>query len=352
MSIAAQRFDPFAKEFNIPTADFGSLRDIGGLLNRPLEAAKGVLADIKAIFDQFKNRVISATAPVVGFIEDLLSSIGRMAKSGFDTVLNLASLTESAIGDLIESVFSGFPREIINAVKAVGRTCRDNSLGAGIGAGLGVKVPTLNCNNIKGGTAECDLIPTAGIFNALGQDVAGGISRGVNAIRKGVQALVSLLTMGYSANLCNVFAAAVVGLGIDHKGVMGIAAAAALNHDGKRGSINALLDIPKNDVSQVARLSPSVIRNSVENISDNIGVYQSNAREIGEKVTASLEALDSNWNLTDSGEILTSKVGKYNKTMDTMLTAMQTAKPIDTSSLTSLSSGVKDMFSSAYSFLT
>lgn len=335
MALKAVRVESFNRDFGAPVQDFLSSRSVSDVFN--VEEFKLGLSnpDLVAGVDklkEFRSNAIETLSSSKDFLED----ITRNAKEQFNKIVDLGSLAQDKINDIINDVFSGFPKSIIDSVKSVGATCRNNALSAGLSAGNSF-AGNPNCGSLGVGNANCPPGATQGLLGSIGSDVARALKRGMDAVKKAVQAVATLLGMGYNANLCNVLSSVMAATGIEDKSILSIAAASVLNKEGLRGSVNAAVDLAKGGLVGLGKLAPAGIKLTATNMTMGVGtLVASNKKAVSSAVRDSFDLIDTNWNKTTSGT--TTHAGmKYNSTMNTLVENDRRTATFDTSSLTALS---------------
>lgn len=364
MAISATRFEGFSRDFNIPIKDFNSIREVG-VFNTPETGFKDFLESAQDMAEQVRSNFIEGLGVGKGLLNDVkdlgkgatsaVSEAMRMAKGVFDNVANLASASSDMINGIIDNIFEGFPKDIMNALKSVGALCRNEAVATGISLGLNVG-HNVNCSGLGIGSNNCPPSSTRGLSGAIGgpfmdgvSGVLGAIGKGLSAIKNGIQALSSLLSVGYSANLCNVFSSVVDKLGVKDLSVIGIAAAGMLSKEGLKGSISAAVDIAKNNVGNVAALAPSAIRNTAQNLTIGPALNSDNIKHVSNSVTSSFDSLDNFWNTSEKGYVSTAKTGDYNEAMGKIVDYQRTTTTFDTSDINKVNESSSSAYSSAYS---
>lgn len=293
MAIKASRMESFSRDFNAPVLDFKTARDVKDVFNiadSAKDTALTALADAKSIASQIQSNAMD----LLGESKEFLSDLTREAKGQFDKIVDLANVSEKAMKGLIDDVFSGFPKSVIDAVKSVGTLCRNNAIGAGMGAGRKF-MSNPSCGNFSAGAANCPPSSTKGLLGSIGSDVNRALKRGLDAIGKAVTAVASLLGMGYSANLCNVLTSVMGSTGIGDVGILGVAAASVLNQSGLKGSVNAVLDIAKSSIGNLAALAPSAIKNTAKNLALGTVLNSKNIKQASDGILTSFGLVDKNW---------------------------------------------------------
>lgn len=302
MALTAQKIQGFSKDFNAPVRDFISSREVG-VFGTPSLSLDDLLDTSDDLINKTRNNVIESLSGVKDFMDD----ITRQAKDQFDKIIDLAQLTESKISEIIDDVFSGFPQSIINAVKSVGSVCRNNAIGNGMSSG-GNLINNPNCAGFGIGNANCPPGATQGLLGNIGTEISRGLKRGLDAIRKGVQVIASLLGMGYNANLCNVLTSVLDATGIGDKSIISVAVASVLGKEGLRGNVNALVDVAKSNVGNLAKMVPGLVKTTAGNMKLGNTVNLTNIKHAGASILGSFSAVDKNWNVGKTGLISTAGV--------------------------------------------
>lgn len=358
MAISATRFEGFSRDFNIPIKDFNTIRDVG-IFNTPDGGLKGLLESAEDLASQARSNLIDGLQldKVSSLIEDAkgvgkeltesVSDVARMAKGAFDNIVDLGNASQSMINGIVDDVFGGFPKEVTNVIKSVGSVCRNNALGSGIGLGSSFALKP-NCTSLAVGNASCPPGATQGLLGTIGSDIASAIGRGLSALKKAVQALGSLLSLGYSANLCNVLTSVLNLTGIGDKGVIGVAVAAVLNKEGLKGNIGAALDVAKSSVGNIAALAPLAIANTAQNMVIGAALNLDNIKHVSTSVTSAFESIDPSWNTNLLGEISTAKTGIVNATMAKLTDFQRLTSTFDIGSINAVNNSDTNAFSTAY----
>lgn len=333
MAIAAKRMETFSRDFTTGIADLTEIRDVSALFNIEdfkLDLSNTALTDGVDKLKEFRSNALDTLSTSKDFLED----VTRNAKEQFNKLVDLASLAPAKINEIIDDVFSGFPKGIINAVKSVGTTCRNNALSAGLSAGSSF-AGNPNCGSLGVGNANCPPGATQGLLGSIGSDVARALKRGMDAVKKAVQAVATLLGMGYNANLCNVLSSVMEATGIQDKSILSIAAASVLNKEGLRGSVNAAIDLAKSNLGGLGKLAPQGIKLMATNMTMGTALTATTKKSAAAAVRASFDEVDPNWKTTETGT--TTHAGmKYNSTMNSLVDIDRKTGTFDTTSISEL----------------
>lgn len=351
MSIQAKRFEGFSRDFNSPIADFGSLREVGLFNtsesifkfdvdeNNPLlklkgsaKAAKELLNDGKAFADTVKEK---------------LNDLTRFAKDQFNSIVDFASASQDLIKSYIDDIFTGFPQQMKDLIMSVGNICRDEALSDGAATGSYVNNP--NCGSIGGGKTRCPPGRTQGLLGTIGTDISRALSRGLNAIKKAASALASLLSLGYNANLCNVFTSVLGSVGIDDKSIITTASALVLNKQGIKGNIRSALDIAKNDIGSISGIAPSAIPTTVKYMAKENNINKSNVAHVTQSVELAFDELDPTWRRDDNDELSLAKLGTQNEEMEKLMSFRRETNTFNLLDLDEVSEDPDVTFAAMYS---
>ena len=332
MSIAASRIESFGRDYNLPVADFKSLRDVG-VFNEAKANIDDALVSAKNIANQVRDTVIDIKEQA----NEFMGEATRIAKEGFESIMDLANASENYVKGIIDDVFDGFPKEVIDMVKSVGSSCRNNALGSALTSGL--KGPILKnpgCSQFGVGATKCPPSATKGFLGSMAGQVNSWIARGIGAIRKGIQAVASLLSMGFGVNLCNVISSVLEATGIENKGVIGVAVASVMSKEGAKGNLGAIVDAAKSNIKGLTKMVPNVLSNTAKNFSSSITVNSSNAGHIGNTVTGTFADLNSNWNKAVDGVTSIAGLGGKNEGLTKALGYVSKSSSINLTNLNSV----------------
>lgn len=351
MSIATSRFEGMHRDFNVASESFTKIKDAtDSVINSATDFLDVNLDPLMDLVDQLKDMKQDAVDEAMGAIEKAT----RFTDDMFGTFTDLASLPGDLVNGMLKDLIPDVNSSLLKGLTDIFKICKSN---AGRGVGMkGKKFKPPSCSGLTMGTKNCSNTNTAGVLNGILGGIGGVIGGVADLFNKAVgvfdnllKKIVSLASIGFSANLCGVFSALIDG--VKDKSIITLAAGVLLNAEGKAGNIQAAFDIGKNlSGINVPSMFPSTISNIAENLKNPIGMVKNSIGQFSQAVTGTLESIDSKFlgsNLVPSIASLGAKNGAIGKALTWAGNDVRTT--VD--NLTQLVPSRPAMISSAYSSL-
>lgn len=347
----AKRFEGFSRDFNVPSVDFNSLREVGIFNNpesivdfqldedNPLMKLKDSAKAAKDLFNEGKE--------IYDGLQAKFDEITRFAKDTFNSIVDFASASVDMVKAYVADIFSGFPSEIKDLIMSVGNFCRNEALSDGAGVGNYRNNP--NCGSVGGGQAKCPPGATQGLLGSIGTDIGRALSRGLNAIKKMVSGLASLLSLGYNSNLCNVLTSVLDKTGITDKSIIGVAAGVVLNKQGLKGNLRAAFDMAKSNIGNVGAMVPMAIPSTVMYMAKENNINATNVAHAASSIELSFDELDSGWRRDSDNNLSIAKLGNQNTEMEKAMEYRRNSATFDSNDLDAVSDDENVQFAAIYS---
>lgn len=345
MSIRANRIEGFTEEFNVPIADFNAQRDDSPVNESPPTLGELLDENIKKLKEKgesLKEKIETAQEKVDDFV--------RKVTDKFTEITDFIGAGINKLKGMIDDLFSAFPKELTDLFKGFGTFCQGKAMQGNSPRG---KKSAQNCAGFSAGNTACPPEKVKG-FGTLGDLIGGALGKLIGAVDKLIGALASLLSAGFSANLCNVISSVMGKLGISNDSILGAALGSALTKEGLRGSITGIVDTAKYGFKGMKRYAPKAIKLTTKNlmVPAAIGLGAATVKHQSHTTKESLDAVDPNWAQNEKGETSLAGVGTGNETMCRYSEYRNRSTDFDKNSLNGLQAASPDgdrSFNTAYS---
>lgn len=309
MAIAAKRFSVFDTDTNLATSDLTGL-EYGGVLNT--ESGGSDIEEMKGKFEEITKNLFDSKDSLT---KDLQSKFDESVKEVKGILGGIKDFSKATTAEMDNAIKDLFPSNSIaqSIFSQMSQKCRKAAMSKqGFGKPFDVG---FNCG--QGTKASGNKACTSSSFSNLLNQLTGGAYNGIfQDLNNSLKALMGLASFGYRMNMCGVFNALAGGLGLGNKGLLSRAGAGVLSVLGNIKKPLGVFDLASTTVAMGLNIKselPNAARSVFDSVAGNI-FPKKNLEEVGERLLASAEIFDSNY---DSVDIFEANSGALQEILET-----------------------------------